>query len=170
MRPSPLESCAPLGHQSSYQFITRGTSNSHTLPYSHTVEQVQIKEDFHALAGLHTYTHQSTCAVVEGTSELKTWYVSLTAGGKLLILACCVMHNIAMNEGLLLPEPAQADQKVWYQKTPPSRTAPSKCHHDETTTNCTALVTVMERLPMARRFFGGFFKPFSYQTISSLFW
>jgi len=42
---------------------------------------------------------------------------------------------------------------------------PSKCYHDEATTDCTALVAVIELLAME----GSFLKPFSYQTITSLF-
>ena len=143
------------------------------------VEQVQIKRDFHAMAGLPniigaidcTHMHQSTRAVVEHTELRAKWVSPDTAGGgKLLyspekacqiILACCVLQNIAMNEGLPLPEPAQVDKRH-----PTWTAAPSKCHHDEATTDCTALAAVIKRLAMARCFF----KPFSYQTISSLFW
>ena len=59
-------------------------------------------------------------------TELKARWVCLdTVGGKLLYSPekkpSCVLHNIATNEGFPLPEPAQADQKVWCQKTPMDR-------------------------------------------------
>ena len=61
-----------------------------------------------------THTHQSTRAIVERTVLKARWMCLDTTGGKLLhspekALTCCVLHNIAMNEGLSLPEPAQAD-------------------------------------------------------------
>jgi len=44
---------------------------------------------------------------------------------------------------------------------PPPWTAPSKCHHDEATTDCSALAAVIERLAMARRYLSHFhIKPF----------
>ncbi len=70
----------------------------------------------------HSYNrrHTVTRAVIERTIRvLKARWVCLdTAGGKLLytpekvcqiILACCVLHNIAVKEGIVLPDPAPAE-------------------------------------------------------------
>ncbi len=70
----------------------------------------------------HSYNrrHTVTRAVIERTiGVLKARWMCLdTAGGKLLytpekvcqiILACCVLHNIAVKEGIVLPDPAPAE-------------------------------------------------------------
>ncbi|XP_013882495.1 putative nuclease HARBI1 [Austrofundulus limnaeus] len=70
---------------------------------------------------LYNQLHTRTRAVVERTiGVLKARWMCLdTAGGKLLytsekacqiILACCILHNIAVKEGVPFPDPAPAEE------------------------------------------------------------
>ena len=89
------------------------------------VEQVQINRDFHAMAGLPNIIGAIDCTHICVKAPMPLWSallvcwrpgVSIQRGANCSIaqrrhtrLFCCVLHNIAMNEGLPLPESAQVD-------------------------------------------------------------
>jgi len=109
--PVLCESCTPLGHQNSHQFITHGTSNSNT-PLSNKYKlRGTFKHGWTAKPNWRLFWHAAFCTILPWTG----------------------VSNY-------LNKPRQTT----CQKTP------SKCHHDEATTDCMASVAVIKRPVMAR--------------------